>query len=146
LCEFLARVLVCLWWYLLFVRSCFCLSCVEPLPLSKGTETFLLQVILLFAFPLAFDRLLKFLLVVSFLLFSLWLQIMCVVNALIKGEIEVHYVKTSNRSCNICNGPLTPVTSTHICNSCCLTLVTYKRARTTPGLVSTTPVINVGFW
>jgi hypothetical protein len=61
LCEFLARDLMCLWWYLLFVRVCFCLSCVEPLPLPKGTEVFLLQVILLFAFPLAFDRLLKFL-------------------------------------------------------------------------------------
>jgi hypothetical protein len=36
LCEFLARGLVCLWWYLLFVRACFCLGCVEPLPLSKG--------------------------------------------------------------------------------------------------------------
>jgi hypothetical protein len=50
-------------------ESLFCLGCVEPLPLPKGTETLLLQVILLFAFPLAFDRLLKFLLVVSFLLF-----------------------------------------------------------------------------
>jgi hypothetical protein len=27
-----------------------------------------------------------------------------------------HYVKTSNRSLNICNGPLVPVTSTHIGN------------------------------
>jgi hypothetical protein len=44
-----------------------------------------------------------------------------------------HYVKTSNRSRNICNGPLTPVTSTHICNGCCLAPVTYKRARTTLG-------------
>jgi hypothetical protein len=52
-----------------FVRACFCLGCVELLPLPKGTEMFLLQVILLFAFPLAFDRLLKFLLVVSFLFF-----------------------------------------------------------------------------
>jgi hypothetical protein len=49
-----------------------------------------------------------------------------------------HYVKTSNRSRNICNGPLTPVTSTHIC--CCLAPVTYRRARTTPGLASTTPL------
>jgi hypothetical protein len=57
-----------------------------------------------------------------------------------------HYVKTSNRSHNICNGPLTPVTSTHICNGCCLTPDTYKNARTTPGLVSTTPVTNVDFW
>jgi hypothetical protein len=27
---------------------------------------------------------------------------------------SLHYVKTSNRSRNICNRPLTPVTSTHI--------------------------------
>jgi hypothetical protein len=46
---------------------------------------------LLFAFPLAFDRLLKFLLVVYFLLlFSLVTNHVCVVNALIKGEIEDH--------------------------------------------------------
>jgi hypothetical protein len=38
----------------------FCLGCVESLPLPKGIETFLLQVILLFALALAFDRLLKF--------------------------------------------------------------------------------------
>jgi hypothetical protein len=56
-----------------------------------------------------------------------------------------HYVKTSNRSRSICNGPLTPVTSTHICNGCCLAPVTYKRARTIPGLASTTPVANVDF-
>jgi hypothetical protein len=34
---------------------------------------------------------------------------------------DSHYVKTSNRSNNsICNGRLTPVTSIHICNGCCL--------------------------
>jgi hypothetical protein len=55
-------------------------------------------------------------------------------------------VKTSKRSRNICNGPLMPVTSTHIGNSCCLASVTYKRARTTPGLASTMPVTNVDFW
>jgi hypothetical protein len=54
--------------------------------------------------------------------------------------IAKHYVKTSNSSRNICNGPLTPVTSTHIWNSCCVAPVTYKRARTTPGLASTRPV------
>jgi hypothetical protein len=43
-----------------------------------------------------------------------------------------HYVKTSNRSRSICNGPLTPITSTHIYNGCYLAPVTYKRARTTP--------------
>jgi hypothetical protein len=47
---------------------------------------------------------------------------------------HMHYVKTSNRSRNICNGPLTPVTSTHIYNGCYLVPVTYKRARTTPGV------------
>jgi hypothetical protein len=57
-----------------------------------------------------------------------------------------HYVKTSNRSHNICNRPLTPVTSTHICNSCYLVPVTYKRARTTPRLASTTPITNVDIW
>jgi hypothetical protein len=61
-------------------------------------------------------------------------------------DICKHYVKTSNRSRSICNGPLTPVTSTHICNGCCLAPVTYKRARTTPGLASTMPVTNVDFW
>jgi hypothetical protein len=57
-----------------------------------------------------------------------------------------HYVKTSNMSRSICNGPLTPVTSTHICNGCRLAHVTYKRARTTPRLACTTPVTNVDFW
>jgi hypothetical protein len=57
-----------------------------------------------------------------------------------------HYVKTSNRSHSICNGPLTLVTSTHICNGCCLVPVTYKCARATMGLASTTPVTNVDFW
>jgi hypothetical protein len=84
LCGFRALV----WWSFALCLSLFSLCCVEPLPLPKGTETCLLQVILIFAFPLAFDRLLKFLLVVSFLfLFSLVLNV-CVVNALIKGEIE----------------------------------------------------------
>jgi hypothetical protein len=46
-------------------------------------------VILLFAFPLAFDRLLE--LILLFLFFSFFYLItqnVCVVNALIKGEIE----------------------------------------------------------
>jgi uncharacterized protein YbdZ (MbtH family) len=37
-------------WHMLFSRAWFCLTCVEPLPLPKGSETCLLQVILLFAF------------------------------------------------------------------------------------------------
>jgi hypothetical protein len=57
-----------------------------------------------------------------------------------------HYVKTSNWSSGICNGPLTPISSTHICNGCCLVPVTYKRARTTLGLASTMLVTNVDFW
>jgi hypothetical protein len=57
LCDFRALD----WWLVLFASACFCLGCVEPLPLPKGTETCLLQVILLFAFPLAFDGLLEFL-------------------------------------------------------------------------------------
>jgi hypothetical protein len=57
-----------------------------------------------------------------------------------------HYVKTSNRSRNICNGPLTPVTYTHICNGCYLAPITDKRGRPTLGLASATPVTNVDFW
>jgi hypothetical protein len=67
-------------------------------------------------------------------------------NERISKQWVLHYVKTSKRSHNICNGSLTSVTSTHICNGCCLAPVTYKRARTTPGLASTTPVTNVDFW
>jgi hypothetical protein len=59
---------------------------------------------------------------------------------------NVHYVKTSNRSRNICNEPLTPVTCTHICNYCCLAPVTHKRGRPTPGFATTTPVTNKNFW
>jgi hypothetical protein len=60
-------------------------------PCLRGPRLAFLQVILLFAFPLAFDRLLEFLFVVSFLfLFFSGYQILHVVNALIKGEIEDH--------------------------------------------------------
>jgi hypothetical protein len=38
-------------------------------------------------------------------------------------------VKTSNKSRNICNESLTPVTCTHICNSCCLAPVTNNTTR-----------------
>jgi hypothetical protein len=61
-----------------------------------------------------------------------------------KLKQKVHYVKISNRSHSICNGPLTPITSTHIYNGCCLAPITYKRARKTPGLASTTLVTD--FW
>jgi hypothetical protein len=64
----------------------FCLGCVEPLPLLEGTESCLFQVILLFTCPLAFDRLLEFLLVIYFLFLFLFVyQNVCFVNALIKG-------------------------------------------------------------
>jgi hypothetical protein len=59
---------------------------------------------------------------------------------------SLHYVKTPNRSCSICNGPLTPVTCTHICNGCYLVPVTDKRGRPTPGLASTMPITSVDFW
>jgi hypothetical protein len=62
------------------------------------------------------------------------------------GGTNFHYVKISNRSRSICNGPLTPVTSIYICSGCCLAPVTYNHARMTPGLASTTPVTNVDFW
>jgi hypothetical protein len=65
LCGF--WVLFC--WCLLVAWACFCLGCVELLPLPKGTKTCLLQVIFLFAFPLAFDHLLEFFFC-SFPLFS----------------------------------------------------------------------------
>jgi hypothetical protein len=69
-----------------------------------------------------------------FSLSSLWMASWCEWLPLL--ALSLHYVKTSNRSRNICNGPLSPVTSTHICNGCCLAPVTYKCARTTPGLAS----------
>jgi hypothetical protein len=59
---------------------------------------------------------------------------------------NIHYVKTSNRSRSVCNGPLTTIACTHICNNCYLAPVTDKRGRSTPGLASATPVTNVYFW
>jgi hypothetical protein len=76
-----------LWWSLLFVWSCFYLGCVEPLPLPKGTETCLPQVILILTFlwlPIAC----WIFLFVSFLFLFSYGYHVCVVNALIKGEIE----------------------------------------------------------
>jgi hypothetical protein len=55
-------------------------------------------------------------------------------------------LRDSDGSCGICNGPLTPITCTHICNSCYLTSVTDKRCRPTPGLAFAMPVTNVDFW
>jgi hypothetical protein len=73
-----------------FVVSLFCLGCVESLPLPKGIETFLFQVILLFAIVSAFDHSLSFFVrLFSFFSFSLMVtKCVCVVNALTKGEIE----------------------------------------------------------
>jgi hypothetical protein len=39
--------------------------------------------------------------------------------------------QVATTQCSICNGFLTSVASTHICNVCCLAPVTYKRVRTT---------------
>jgi hypothetical protein len=57
-----------------------------------------------------------------------------------------HYVKTSSRSHIICNGPLTPVTCTHIRNGCYLAPVTDKHERPTSGLAFATPFTHVYFW
>jgi hypothetical protein len=78
------------WWFALFAWAWFCLECVEPLPLPKGSKTCLLQVILFFAFVW-----LRSLVEVSFysfifFFFSLVLLFVGVVNSLIKGEIEDH--------------------------------------------------------
>jgi hypothetical protein len=56
-----------LWWFVLFARAWFCLGCVEPLPLPKGSETCLLQVILLFAFSRLSIACWSFFLFVSFI-------------------------------------------------------------------------------
>jgi hypothetical protein len=68
----------------------FCLGCVEPLPLPKGSETCLLQVILLFAFVWLSIACWSFLFVSFLFSFSLYLPNVGVVSALIKGEIEDH--------------------------------------------------------
>jgi hypothetical protein len=68
LCGFLALD----WWFVLFAWALLCLGCVEPLPLPKGSETYLLQVILLFAFFWLSIACWSFFLFVSFrFLFSL---------------------------------------------------------------------------
>jgi hypothetical protein len=77
-------------WFALFVWARFCLGCVEPLPLPKGSETCLLQVILLFAFFWLSIACWGFFYLFLFFFFSLVLLHVGVVNALIKGEIEDH--------------------------------------------------------
>jgi hypothetical protein len=69
----------------------FCLGCVEPLPLPKGSDSCSSSSDHALCLSLAFDRLLEFLFIhFLFFCFSPRLQIMCVVNALIKGQIEDH--------------------------------------------------------
>jgi hypothetical protein len=78
------------WWFVLFVWVLFCLGCVEPLPLPMGSETCILQVILLFS--LSGFRSLVGVSFCSFVFFffSPLLLYVGVVNALIKEEIEDH--------------------------------------------------------
>jgi hypothetical protein len=91
LCEFLARGLVCFWWYLLFAGACFVSNVSSRCPCLRGPRLVLLQVILLFAFLWLSITCWSFLLLVSFLFFfSLVTNYVGVVNALIKGEIEDH--------------------------------------------------------
>jgi hypothetical protein len=67
-----------LWWFVLFAWAWFCLRCVEPLPLPKGSETCLLQWSCSLPFS-AFDLLLKFpfICLFSFFLFSLFTKCVC---------------------------------------------------------------------
>jgi hypothetical protein len=75
----LCRLSLFLLWVCSFVVSLFCLSCVEPLPLPKGTETFLLQVIL-FSPLIDFRSLVwVFYSIPFFFLFLLW-QWLCVLS------------------------------------------------------------------
>jgi hypothetical protein len=79
-------------WFVLFIWACFCLGRVEPLSLPNGTETFFSSDLALCLF-LAFKRLLKFLLVVSFFPFLFGYQNVCVVNALIKWGLRTFVVR-----------------------------------------------------
>jgi hypothetical protein len=67
----------------------FCLGCVEPLPLPKGSETCLLQVILLFAFVWLSIACWSFFLLISFFLFSL-VTLCGYCQCTHQGEIEDH--------------------------------------------------------
>jgi hypothetical protein len=53
-------------WFVLFVWAWFCFGCVEPLPLPKGSETCLLQVILFLSFLLLSIACWGFFLFISF--------------------------------------------------------------------------------
>jgi hypothetical protein len=79
-----------LWWLVLFAWAWFCLGCVEPLPLPKGSETCLLQVILFFAFLRLSISCWSLFLLVSFLfLFSLVTICVCC-QCTHQGGIEDH--------------------------------------------------------
>jgi hypothetical protein len=70
-----------LWWFVPFAWAWFCLGCVESLPLPKGSETCLLQLILLFAFSQLLIAYWSFFYSFLFFFFSLWFLYVCVVNA-----------------------------------------------------------------
>jgi hypothetical protein len=76
----------------ILLELCFVSDVFEPLPLPKGSETCLLQVILRFAFFWLSIACWSLFLFVSFpfLFLSLLLLFVGVVNALIKVEIEDH--------------------------------------------------------
>jgi hypothetical protein len=76
LCGFRALV----WWFVLFASTWFCLGCVKSLPLPKGFETCLLQVILLFAFLLFSIACWSFVLFVSFLFLFFQVALPCVMS------------------------------------------------------------------
>jgi hypothetical protein len=82
------------WWFACFAcvqrELWFCLWCVELLPLPKGSETCLLQVIFLFAFVWLSIACWSFLFIRIFSFSFLSVYYMCVVNALINREIEDH--------------------------------------------------------
>jgi hypothetical protein len=88
--ELLVVFRALVWWFALFASALFCLGCVEPLLMPKGSETCLLQVILLFAFVWLSIACWSFFFSFLFFFFSLLLVYVGVVNALIKGEIEDH--------------------------------------------------------
>jgi hypothetical protein len=78
------------WWCVLFASVWFCLGCVESLPLPKGCETCSSPSDLAFRLFFGFRSLIGFIShFFSFPFFSGY-QILCVVNALIKGDIEDH--------------------------------------------------------
>jgi hypothetical protein len=78
------------WWFALFAWACYCLGCVEPLPLPKGFETCLLQVIFLFAFVWLSIACWSFFLFISFLFLFSQVTICVCCQCTHQGEIEDH--------------------------------------------------------